>query len=133
MRKLGGLGAHPMGEKEAQTRELYDFFSKTTHPNRNHMAYRLLGEGNEFVLGAIGKPSLALLADYALKTLNLWFWLAAFLTFTYRDLLSQTKPELLKTYNDTAEAAKPIAAWLHDQFNRVLGEEQHEMRKHRPR
>jgi hypothetical protein len=31
------LAANPMGEKEAQTRELYDFFSKTTHPNRTHM------------------------------------------------------------------------------------------------
>jgi hypothetical protein len=42
-----------MGEKETETREL----SKTTHPNRTHMAYRFLGEGNEFVLGAIGsKP-----------------------------------------------------------------------------
>jgi hypothetical protein len=127
------LAANPMGEKEAQTRELYDFFSKTTHPNRTHMAYRLLGEGNEFVLGAIGRPSLALLADYALKTLNLWVWFAAFLMFTYRDLLSQGKPGLLKTYNDAAEAAKPITAWLHDQFNRVLAEEQDEMRKHGPR
>jgi hypothetical protein len=61
------LAAHPMGEKEAETR-------KTTHPNRTHMAYRWLGEGNEFVLGAIGRPSLALLADYALKTLDHWFW-----------------------------------------------------------
>jgi hypothetical protein len=52
------LAAHPMGEKETQTRELYDFFSKSTHPNRDHVAHRFLGEGNEFVLGAIGKPSL---------------------------------------------------------------------------
>ena len=51
------LTAHPMGEKEAETRELYDFFSKTSHPNRTHMAYRFLGEGNEFILGAIGRPS----------------------------------------------------------------------------
>ena len=75
------LAAHPMGEPEAGTRKLYDFFSKTTHPNRSHMAHRYLGEGNEFVLGAIGRPSLALLADYAHKTLNLWFWFAAFVCF----------------------------------------------------
>jgi hypothetical protein len=124
------LDAHPMGEKEAQTRELYDFFSKTTHPNRNHMAHRFLGEGNEFVLGAIGRPSLTMLADYALKTLNLWFWLAAFLMFKFRDVLSQANPGILKSYNDAADAAKPVAAWLHDQFNRTLAEEQAEMRKH---
>ena len=75
------LAAHPMGEPEAGTRKLYNFFSKTTHPNRSHMAHRYLGEGNEFVLGAIGRPSLALLADYAHKTLSLWFWFAAFVCF----------------------------------------------------
>ena len=62
------LAAHPGGEEEVKTRELYNFFCKTTHPNRSHMSYRLLGEGNEFVLGSIGRPSLALLADYAIKT-----------------------------------------------------------------
>jgi hypothetical protein len=118
------LAAHPMGEREAETRELYDFFSKTTHPNRTHMAHRYLGEGNEFVLGAIGMPSLAMLADYALKTLNLWFWFAAFVAFTYRDVISKSDPELLDVYHDAAHAAKPVAAWLRDQFNRVLAEEQ---------
>ena len=126
------LAAHPMGEKEAQTRALYDFFSKTTHPNRTHMAHRFLGEGNEFVLGAIGRPSLAMLADYALKTLNLWFWFAAFVAFSYREILFQADPELLKAYNDTAEAAKPVAAWLREQFNRVMTEEQVEMRGQGP-
>jgi hypothetical protein len=126
------LAAHPMGEEEAQTRELYDFFSKTTHPNRTHMARRFLGEGNEFVLGAIGRPSLAMLADYALKTVNLWFWFAAFVAFAYRDVLFQTDPQLLKTYNDAAEAAKLVAAWLREQFNRVLVEEQVEMRGQGP-
>lgn len=123
------LAAHPMGEREKETRELYDFFSKATHPNRTHMAHRLLGEGNEFVPGAIGRPSLVMLADYALKTLSLWFWFVAFVAFAYREVLFRADPELLKTYHDTAEAAKPVAAWLREQFNRVLAEEQIEMRR----
>jgi hypothetical protein len=122
------LAAHPMGESETQTRELYDFFSKTTHPNRTHMARRFLGEDNEFVLGAIGRPSLALLADYALKTLNLWFWFGTFVGFAYRDVLFETDPELLTTYHDAAETAKSVAAWLREQFNRNLIQEQAEMR-----
>jgi hypothetical protein len=117
------LAAHPMGEKETQTRELYNFFSKSTHPNRDHVAHRFLGEGNEFVLGAIGKPNLAMLADYALKTLNLWFWFAAFLGFMYRDLVSRTNPELFKAYHHSAEAVKPIASWLHEELNRALAEQ----------
>ena len=43
------LGKHPLGEPQEQTQELYNFFSKTTHPNRDQIAQRFLGEGNEFV------------------------------------------------------------------------------------
>jgi hypothetical protein len=68
------------------------------------------------------------LADYALRTLNLWFWFAAFVAFTYRAALFQANPELLTAHHDAAEAAKPIAAWLREQFNRVLAQEQAEMR-----
>jgi hypothetical protein len=122
------LAAHPMGEKETQTRDLCFFFSKATHPNRDYMARRFLGEGNEFVLGPIGQPSLAMSLDYALETLNLWFWFAASVVFRYRDVLSQSDPELFQMYHDAAEAAGPVAAWLREQFNHVLAEEQGEMR-----
>jgi hypothetical protein len=71
------LGKHRFGEPQERTQELYNFFSKTTHPKREQIAHRFLGEGNEFVFGAIGRPSLSLLADYAIKTLNLWFWFGA--------------------------------------------------------
>jgi hypothetical protein len=81
------LGKHPLGEPQEQTKELYNFFSKTTHPNRDQIAQRFLGEGNEFVLGAIGRPSLAMLADYGIKLLNLWFWYGAFICFIYADVL----------------------------------------------
>lgn len=93
------------------------------------MSYRLLGEGNEFVLGSIGRPSLALLADYAIKTLNLWFWFAAFTAFSYKDAISKTDPELLKMYLDVANEAKPLFGWLREQLNTVLKEEQMEMAK----
>jgi hypothetical protein len=95
------------------------------------MAHRFLGEGNEFVLSATGRPSLAMLFDYALKTLDLWFWFAAFVVFTYREVLWETDPELPSRYFKVAEAAKPLAAWLREQFNRVLAEEQAEMRGRR--
>jgi hypothetical protein len=126
------LAAHPTGEKEVETRELYDFFTKTTHPNRIYMAHRFLGDGNEFVLGAVGRPSLTMLADYALKTMNLWYWFAAFVAFAYREALCRTDPKLLEAYHDTVDAAKPVAAWLREQFNRVLVQEQAEMRQQGP-
>lgn len=117
------LASHPMGESEVQMRELYGFFSDASHPNRHQIGHRFLGEGNEFVLGAIGTPSLTLLADYAIKALSLWFWFAAFVTFTYRVVLSEKAPKLLSTYSETAAASKSVADWLREQFNRVLAEE----------
>jgi hypothetical protein len=123
------LGKHPMGEDEVRMQEAYSFFSKTTHPNRSHLAQRSLGEGNEFVLGAVGIPSLTLLADYALKTLNLWFWCGAFASHLYTDILDKADPQFFKTYHDVSEEAKRVAGWLVEQFNRVLAEEQDRMRK----
>lgn len=120
------LSAHPMGEKAGATKELYGFFSMTTHPNRTHMAARFLGEGNEFVLGAIGRPSLAMLADYARKSLSLWFWFAAFVVYTYRENLDQADQGLLSAYHEAAAGAEQVAGWLVEQYNRVLEQEQAE-------
>ncbi len=53
VRKL--LAAHPFGEPEVRTKELYGSFSKAAHPNRDLVAHRFLGEGNESVLGSSGE------------------------------------------------------------------------------
>ena len=103
VRKL--LGQHPAGEPEQMTRDLYSFFSEAAHPNRDFVAHRFLGEGNEFVLGAIGRPSLAMLADYALKTLSLWFWFGASVSFVHLPLLARTDPTFKKSYDDAAKMA----------------------------
>ena len=124
VRKL--LGKHPAGESEEMTRELYAFFSQAAHPNRDLVAHRFLGEGNEFVLGAIGQPSLAMLADYALKTLNLWFWFGAFVCFIYLPVLAKTDPDFKGDYDAAAKLAQVVAPWLTEQFNRVLAQEQAE-------
>lgn len=68
------LGKHRFGESKKELKELYAFFSGASHPNRSLVAHRFLGEGNEFVLGAIGRSSLVLPTHLALRTLSLWFW-----------------------------------------------------------
>lgn len=122
------LGKHPMGESEEMTKELYSFFSQAAHPNRDLVAHRFLGEGNKFVLGAIGKPSLAMLADYALKTLNLWFWFGAFISYVYLELLAKTDPDFKMDYDAAAKMAQEVAPWLTEQFNHVLVQEQAELK-----
>jgi hypothetical protein len=121
------LGKHPMGESEEKMKELYTFFSSAAHPNRDVVAHRFLGEGNEFVLGAIGRPSLAMLADYALKTLNLWFWFGSCISFIYLDILAERDPGFKEDYDAAAKMARKLAPWLTEQFNRVLAQEQAEL------
>jgi hypothetical protein len=126
------LAKHPFGEGEEQTREFYKFFSRFSHPNRDMMAQRFLGEGNEFALGSIGRPSLVMLADYALKTLNLWFWFGAFVHFVYLGVLRGANPTFGKDYDEAAKVAQQVAPWLSEQFNRTLAQEQAEMQGEAP-
>jgi hypothetical protein len=67
------LAKHPFGETEESTKRLYKVFGVGTHPNRDLIPHRFLGEGNQFVLGAVSKPSLALVTDYCTIHLRMWF------------------------------------------------------------
>jgi hypothetical protein len=110
VRKL--LGAHPMGESEAAMKDSYSFFSEASHPNRDLVPGRMLGQGNEFVLGLIGKPELFLVVDYCTKHLELWHWLAATVTYFYREIIGPTDPEYFEEYHLCFEQAKSVRKWL---------------------
>jgi hypothetical protein len=116
------LAAHPMGESEAAIKETYSFFSEATHPRRGLVAERYLGDGNRFVLGAVGRPELVLLAHYCIETLILWFWFVAFLRYTYRDTLAQHDADLPQAYHEAATNAREATQWLREQYNRLLAE-----------
>ena len=124
VRKL--LAEHPLGEPEQMTQQLYSFFSQATHPNRELVAHRFLGEGNRFVLGAVGKPCVAMSVDHALKTMGLWFWFGAFITSVYSPVLVKADPGILENYHVTAKKAQEVVTWLTEQFNHVLAQEQEE-------
>jgi hypothetical protein len=106
------LGAHPMGEPEAEIKELYKFFSEASHPNRSLVPHRLLGEGNEFVLGVIGRPDLYFVVDYCAKHLDLSHWIAATVTFFYRETIAPLDGGYFQEYQECSEAAKPVKKWL---------------------
>ena len=84
---------------------------------------RIHGEGNDFCLGSIGKPSLSLLAYYALKTLNLWFWFGAFITYSNKVFLAKIDPDIRKDYLAASKKAQEVAPWLIEQFDHVLAQE----------
>jgi hypothetical protein len=122
------LAKHPFGGEPAdKTRELYKFFAGFSHPNRKMMAQRHLGEGNEFALGSIGIPSLAMLADYALKTVSLWFWFGAVINWIYLPVLREVQPGVKESYYAATNAAKDVTSYLAEQFNRTLAQEKAEM------
>jgi hypothetical protein len=106
------LGAHPMGESEAEMKELYKFFSEASHPNRSLVSHRLLGEGNEFVLGVIGRPELFQVVDYCAKHLELWHWFAATVTYFYSGAIKRMDGDYFDEYHKCSEAAKPVKEWL---------------------
>ena len=111
------LSKHPMGESEVSTKELYGFLSKATHVNRDLIPYRYLGDGNDFVLGAIGRPSILLTLDYAIKHLQLWFWYAAAITWYSNDL---TTKEFGQEYLRISNPVKILILDMKTQFNQLL-------------
>jgi hypothetical protein len=117
------LAAHPLGEKEAYTRELYKFFSLAAHPNRALVAGRYLGDGNEFVLGAIMPPEPILVLDHCIKHIDLWFWYAAFVVYSYREVLDAKDPGHHREYFKTANEAQGIRLRLVENYQHVVAEQ----------
>ncbi|MGH9958950.1 MAG: hypothetical protein ACREBC_17780 [Pyrinomonadaceae bacterium] len=114
------LSRLPFPEEEPDLRELYSFFSKGAHPNRDLVGTRFLGEGNRFVLGSIAAPDLLLTADHCLRLLSMWFWFAAASGFWFREVLRSHDPEFGDDYMNLESQAQPVADWLTEHYNRLL-------------
>ena len=122
-----GLSKHPCGEIEENLRELYKFFSEASHPNRGLIPKRYLGEGNEFVFGAIGMPDLVMVTDYCLKHLNPWFWFVAVISAILAPKANQDFTTYRSKYLAIAKDAQGCGDWLQNEFNRLLTEAQHDI------
>ncbi len=127
------LAAHPAGEPEAELRELYKFFSGLSHPNREMIAFRGLGEGNKYVFGSIGRPELIVLADYCMKHLELWFWFCPTVAYFYRELVFRRDPTFHDAHNNTRANAQEVTKWLAEQYNRLLEELRNEPNEIKPK
>jgi hypothetical protein len=68
----------PLTESVEQLRVLYRHFSQGTHPNRSHIPFLFLGEGNKFTLGAIPPVDPLILGDHVLHLMGLCYWYAAY-------------------------------------------------------
>lgn len=103
------LSDDPIQEPLESTRELYKYFSIGAHPNRDVVPVRFLGKGNQFVLGAIGKPDLLVFCDHLRHHLSLWFWFCAAATFHYCELTGMEHGEkYLKVASDAKEVGESL-------------------------
>jgi hypothetical protein len=124
------LAKHPLGETEESTNQIYNFFCLSTHPNRDLVPRRFLGEGNEFVLGSVFVPSLYLVTEYCMIHLRQWFWFAAVLLHRYRSHIDIARPSFGPRYLQTAHAAQKVQAELERHLGRLLEAEKRELAKH---
>lgn len=120
------LDSHPMGESEKGMKDLYSFFSGATHPNREYIPFRFLGEKNKFVLGAIGGPNILGIADYMYRLIKLWFWFVAVISYHYKEILHSTDERYLNDYLKVANKAKRVSEALlrsqHELWEKEHGE-----------
>jgi len=122
------LSKMPFPESEESLKDLYKFFSKATHPNRDLIAERFLGDGNRFVLGSITQSGLLLVLDHSMHLVDMWFWFGSVVGFIAKEPLEESDPSFFKDYFATARKAAEIKKWLGESFNKLLEKEQASLR-----
>ncbi len=118
------LANAPMSESEEDLKDIYKFFSLGAHPNRDLIPYRSLGEGNQFVLGSIGRPDLIFVTDHCNKLVKMWFWFTAAVSHFFLATIQTVDSSYGNDYLNTAKEANKVINWLSDNFNRLLEERQ---------
>ena len=111
------LSKHPLGESKESQKNMYSWLSRGAHINRDFIAYRGLGRGNEFVLGSIQKPHLLIISDHFSKTLDSWFWLIAVFNAVYSPVFEKTDSSIIDFYFEIADSAKKASKWLEKNWN----------------
>lgn len=119
-----------MGESEKVMKDLYAFFSGATHPSRDYIPTRFLGEENQFVLGAIVIPNLVVVADYINKLFELWFWFAALISYYYKERLDSADKNYGNDYMKVSSKVKRISEKLLVGQRELLEKEYREGDKH---
>lgn len=113
-------------EDKEKLRELYKFYTKGSHPNRELIGVRFLGEGNQFTLGVIGAPDLLLLTTHLIELTHLWFWYGACLMHFYSTEIKDHNYSLYEQYKIASSKAAETKKWLAEEYNNLLKEYKNE-------
>lgn len=96
----------------------YDILCDWTHPNRDTVAARRLGEDEEFELGAGAPPDTPASMYAVFNLLMLWHWLVVVLAAHYIDEIDAVDPEFRADHNRLHEQYVELDARL----RRMIGE-----------
>lgn len=117
------LESAPMTESVEQIRQLYGHFSEGTHPNRSHLPYLFLGEGNQFTLGAIPPIDLLVLGDHIRHLLDLCYWYVGVFLYSYRESLPERiGPRFAREFRELTPRIVRLRSALHEQLVRLREE-----------
>jgi hypothetical protein len=104
----------PLGESSDSLKQEYKYYTSGSHINREYVPTRYLGEGNQFTLGAIGKPDPLVVSEYFGRLLSLWFWFMALVSYQYREVVKERDPGSVPVYFTIAQRAQDTAQSLRD-------------------
>jgi hypothetical protein len=82
-----GLEHHPMTESVEALKQEYQFFSQGAHPNRTHVPYVFLGEGNQFTLAGIHPIDPLTLGGHVQHLIRLCYWYVGVFFWFHRETL----------------------------------------------
>lgn len=117
------------GEPKESMKNLYDYFSKKSHPNYVAIPQRLVGKGNYFAIGPIPEPLLLPIVDLCIEIIDLWFWLIAYTWYNNLDYVNEFDALLKDDYLEKKRKALEVRKWLIEQRLNLIDELKNEIKE----
>lgn len=118
------LESAPMTESVIQLREFYGHFSQGTHPNRSHLPYLFLGEGNEFTLGAIPPIDPLILGEHVRRLMEISYWYVGVFLYSYHELLAEhIDTRFAEEFKKLTPRIKELRISLHEELLKLREED----------
>jgi hypothetical protein len=102
------LNSRSEGEPGTFEKKHWGLYSKSTHVNREAVAFRNLGEGKDFVLGAALGADLRVAADEMCMLMRLWFWLEDTVYRHYEELLVSIDSQYRQDHSELQKKARSV-------------------------
>jgi hypothetical protein len=117
----------PMTDSIEEVKAMYKHFSQGTHPNRSHVPFMFLGEGNQFTLGGIHPIDPYSLGTQVRYLMQLCYWYIGVLLWNYRDsMLDKNRKDFAEEMLALTPRRKALRKILDAQIKRLASEVEEE-------